>query len=188
MPDDFDRDLHLPGSGAPRAAAVVLHPHPGMGGDRHHPLVTAVATSLANVGIAALRLDLRDPDVDAAASALTAAAVELRAQLDVDRLVLVGYSWGSVVTAEACPDGRVARVLVAPPVTLLGGRLPSGEAPTLVLVPAHDQYGPPDAVEALLGGRPGTEIEVVPGADHFLVGAVARIATRTTEWVDGLLG
>jgi dienelactone hydrolase len=159
-----------------------------MGGDRHHPFVTAMATSLAAAGVAALRLDLRDPEVDASVDALATAATDLGAQLDVERLVLVGYSWGSVVSARACPGGLVARVLVAPPVTLMGESAIPDDVPALVLVPAHDQYGPPEAVRARFGDRPGTKIEVIPGADHFLAGAIARITARATDWLDALLG
>jgi pimeloyl-ACP methyl ester carboxylesterase len=60
---------------------------------------------------------------------------------------------------------------------------PVHTVPTLVLVPAHDQYGPPDAVRAAVGDWPGTTVEVVEGCDHFLAGAVARIADRATTWL-----
>jgi hypothetical protein len=57
-------------------------------------------------------------------------------------------------------------------------------APMLVQVPAHDQFAPADAVRAALAGGSATEIEVVEGCDHFLAGAVARIAGRLVGWVD----
>lgn len=183
----LDRDLHLPDDGRPVAAAVVVHPHPGMGGDRHHPLVVAVAEDLARVGLAAVRLDLRDPDPMAAVPYLTAAATELAAEVGVDRIVLIGYSWGSLVAAGAAPAGLVGRVLVAPPATMMAIDPMEDDLPALVLVPAHDQYGPPREVERLLGERTATTIEVVEGTDHFLAGAVTRIATRTAEWVSELL-
>lgn len=176
-------DLHGP-EGAATAVATVLHPHPGMGGDRHHPLVVAVAEGLAAAGVGALRLDLPDPDVDAAVPRLERAAVDLRAQLGVDAVHLVGYSWGAAVSARARPDGLTARVLVAPPVGMLP--LPADDGvPTLVLVPAHDQFAPPDAVAAAVDGRRSTSMEVVDGCDHFLVGAVARIADRAVGWLVG---
>jgi alpha/beta superfamily hydrolase len=178
--DDPDRDLHEP-DGAVTAAAVVLHPHPSMGGDRHHPLVISLAEELARRGIAALRLDLRDPDLEAAARTLTTEAGAVRERLAVDRLLLVGYSWGAGVVATAEPAGLVARVLVAPPVTIL--ELPPRAEPALVLVPAHDQYGPPDAVETALSSWTDATLEVVDGCDHFLAGAVARITDRAVAWL-----
>ena len=174
-------DLHLPPLGPPTSAAVVLHPHPGMGGDRHHPLVVALARRLADAGVAALRLDLTDPDMPAAATALEAALAELVAEQEVGRQLLLGYSWGAAVTALAQPLGLAARVLVAPPVTMLA--LDPRPEPTLVLVPAHDRYGPPDAVNAAMADWPHATVEVVEGCDHFLAGAVDRIAERAVTWL-----
>lgn len=178
-----DRDLHRPVDADPTAVAVVLHPHPGMGGDRHHPLVVAVCERLAERGVAALRLDLRNPDPVVEVPHLTAAASELAEGQGVERVGLVGYSWGSIVAAASSPRGLVARVLVAPPAAMLAIDPREDEVPTLVLVPAHDQYGPPDEVERLLGPHPGTTIEVIEGTDHFLAGAVARIADRAATWL-----
>jgi alpha/beta superfamily hydrolase len=182
-----DRDLHLPEQGEPTAVAVVLHPHPGMGGDRHHPAVVAIAQGLAAHGVAALRLDLRDPDPAPSAERLRAAATDLLADLSLERLLLVGYSWGSIVAALVDHEALRARVLVAPPVSMFVPASGDG-TPTLVLVPAHDQFGPPDAVREALGSWPVTTIEVVDGADHFLAGAVQRVADRTVSWlVDGVV-
>ena len=176
------RDLHLPPDGAVRAAAVVLHPHPAMGGDRHHPLVVAVADGLVAEGVAALRIDLSDPDVAASAAALESVAGDLLDEVGVDRVVLIGYSWGAAVSALANPGSLAARVRVAPPVSIIDVAPPGGE-PTLVLVPAHDQYGPPDEVRRAVEGWPSTTMEVVEGIDHFLAGGIQRIAGRTVAWV-----
>jgi alpha/beta superfamily hydrolase len=174
-------DLHRPDADPPVAAAIVLHPHPAMGGDRQHPVVVAIAEGLAGVGVAALRPDLSDPDPVRSAALLEVAAAELLTEVGVDRLLLVGYSWGSVVSLLAVPDRLTGRVLIAPPVSML--ELPADDGtPTLVLVPAHDQYGGPEAVNEVMGAWPSATIEVIDGADHFLVGAVARIAERTVDW------
>ncbi|MET0903305.1 MAG: hypothetical protein ABWZ52_08695 [Acidimicrobiales bacterium] len=181
MGDDSGRDLHLPASGTPTAAAVVLHPHPSMGGDRHHPLVVALAEDLALHGVAALRLDLVDPDLHAAAEALSPIARDLCVEVGVDRLLLLGYSWGSVVASRTSVDGLRARVLVAPPITHV--ELPPHPEPALVLVPANDQYGPPAEVEKAFASWPDATIEVVDGCDHFLAGAIRRITDRAVGWL-----
>lgn len=165
---------------------MVLHPHPGMGGDRHHPLVVRVADGLASAGVAALRLDIADPDPPGATALLDTEAQGFAEAVGVDRLVLIGYSWGSIVAAGARPGGLVARVLVAPP----GGLLAFVEAddrPRLVLVPEHDQFGDPETVAEAMASWPATTIETVVGIDHFLVGAVDRIGARVVTWVDDLL-
>jgi alpha/beta superfamily hydrolase len=173
-------DLHWPDGATPRAAAVVVHPHPAMGGDRHHPLVVAIAEGLAQRGIVALRPDLTDPDPATSASRLAILAADMVDEVGGD-LVLVGYSWGSLVVAMTAPSQLVARALVAPPVATAD--LGQGDGtPTLVLVPAHDQYGGPTAVRAAIGGWEAATIEVVEGADHFLAGAVTRVADRVVAW------
>ncbi len=177
----MDRDLH-PAAVAPSAVAVVLHPHPAMGGDRHHPLVVEIASRLAERGVTALRLDLIDPDLETSAIVLTDAADALRAEVGVERVFLIGYSWGSVVSVLAAPDALAARVLIAPPVSMLAAPQ-SGDVPTLVLVPEHDQFGGPDPVRAAMRDWAGVTIEVVENADHFVAGAVTRIAGRAVDWL-----
>lgn len=182
-------DLHLPAGGAaPRAAAVVLHPHPGMGGDRRHPLVVAVAEGLAGQGIAALRPDLSHPDPARAGEALDELVAQLLADTDAEDLVLVGYSWGSVVVSRTRSPQLRGRVLVAPPVGMLDLAAPDDGVPVLALVPAHDQFGGPEAVEATVATWPASTVEVVPGADHFLAGAIGRIAERAVAWCADRLG
>ena len=153
-----------------------------MGGDRHHPLVVAIADGLEAQGITAVRPDLPDPNPEPSAVALEEVAAGLLAETGAERLFLVGYSWGSVVTSIATPDHVAARVLIAPPVSMLTPREGNG-VPALVLVPEHDQYGGPEAVFDAMGEWPATMIETVAGADHFLAGAVSDVARRTVEWL-----
>lgn len=174
-------DVERP-DGPVSAVATVLHPHPGMGGDRHHPLVVALALRLAAEGVAALRLDVPDPAFAPAVEQLEAAAGALADGCDVQRVALVGYSWGAVVSSMAAPAGLVARVLVAPPAPMLV-RDPIDAIPTLLLVPAHDQFGPPDDVRAAVAAWPAAIVEVVEGCDHFLTGAIGRITDRATAWL-----
>jgi alpha/beta superfamily hydrolase len=87
-----------------------------------------------------------------------------------------------VVASLALPDGLAARVLVAPPVSMMTAST-DDVTPTLVLVPAHDQYGGPEPVAEMMGGWPAVTLEVVDGADHFLAGAIDQIASRVEEWV-----
>ncbi len=115
-----------------------------------------MAERLAAQRVAALRPDPTDPDPAASASALEALATGLAAEVGADRVVLVGYSWGSVVTSLAAPPGLAARVLVAPPAAMFDV-VAEDDLPRLVLVPAHDQFGGPEAVEAM---------ERLAGHDH----------------------
>ena len=75
-------DLHLPDGDIATSSAVVVHPHPAMGGDRHHPLVVAVAEGLAATGITALRPDLDNPDISVSATALVVYFAAIRRLAD----------------------------------------------------------------------------------------------------------
>jgi alpha/beta superfamily hydrolase len=153
------------------ALAVVVHPHPSMGGDSSHPFVTAVAARLAAQGVDVATPDLRNPDVAVAAQSLAS-----------DARYLIGYSWGSVVVSHASSPELAARVLVAPPVSMtLGDAV--GDVPVLVLVPEHDQYGDLDATRAAFADCAEATVEVIPGADHFLWGSVDTIADRVVAWL-----
>lgn len=145
-----------------------------MGGDSSHPLIVAITDGLIANGVRAVRPDLADPSLDASAAALEALVP------DADRVFLIGYSWGSVVCSMANPPGLAARVLIAPPVSMLTPA-PTGGVPTLVLVPRHDQYGGPEAVADAMGDWP--EIEIIEGADHFLAGSIGHVAERTVAWL-----
>lgn len=147
-------------------SAVIVHPHPSMGGDSSHPFVVEVANRLSARGVQVATPDFDDPNVATAAPALG------------DAQFLVGYSWGSVVVSHAHPPGVVARVLVAPPASMELGDVTA--TPTLVLIPEHDQYGDLEATEAALGDA---DIEIIPGADHFLWGHIDEIATRVVDWL-----
>jgi len=148
------------------ASAVIVHPHPSMGGDSSHPFVVEVATRLSALGVQVATPDLRDPNVATVAPTLG------------DAQFLVGYSWGSVVVSHAHPPGLVARVLVAPPVSMALGDVT--DAAALALVPEHDQYGDLAATKATLADA---TVEVISGADHFLWGHIEPIAARVVDWL-----
>ena len=55
--------------------------------------------------------------------------------------------------------------------------------PTLVLVPAHDQYTPPAVAARAVADWPAVTVETIEAADHFLVGRAAAAADRATAWL-----
>ena len=56
-----------------------------------------------------------------------------------------------------------------------------------MLVPALDQFSPPVAVAPIVADWADTTVEVIDGADHFLVGHAATAADRATAWLAALL-
>jgi hypothetical protein len=179
----------------PRAAAIVCHPHPQYGGTRRDHVVGALYTLLPDLGIAALRFDFRSRFDDGRGERLDAEAAlgELRARLpDVPHLA-VGYSFGAMIAlglapgAEAADDSVAAVLAVAPPLTMAAGRVPRPTVPTLLVVPAHDQFCDPDAARAAAGDWPHVSIATVEMADHFLRGRTAAMAEAATAWLEDLL-
>lgn len=182
---------------APRAAAVVTHPHPLMGGDMHNPVPAGVARGLAAAGVTAVRLSFRGAggsggehgggeaeraDVVATVGALADAVAGVP-------LVGVGYSFGADVLL-AVDDPRLAGVVaVAPPLRVLPPevlRAARDGRPTLVLSPAHDQFCDPAQAADVTDRWPSTTVEPVAGCDHFLAGGVQRVVDRVVAFVDAL--
>lgn len=170
------------------AVAVLCHPHPDYGGDRHNVVIDALLAALPAAGVAALRFDFRRPvggnGLGNAALDVAAALDEARRRFtDVPRFV-AGYSFGAAAALATVParDDVTAIVLIAPPLALIPTPAPPG-IPTLVLVPAHDQFSPPDAVEPVVAGWPDTHLETIDMADHFLGGRTRWVADRVTAWL-----
>ena len=168
----------------PRAAAVLCHPHPAYGGDRHNIVVDALFRALPAAGLAALRFDFRGAGGGEQDDVL-AALDRLAAEVPGVPLWLVGYSFGADV-ALGVDDPRAAGwVAVAPPLRFGGTPTPArgDPRPALVLVPEHDAYSPPERTRAATADWPAVTVEVVPMADHFLAGAAGNVAATVTSWL-----
>jgi alpha/beta superfamily hydrolase len=182
---DLIGDLAEP-AGA-RAGAVVCHPHPAYGGDRHNAVVDRVFHALAAAGIASLRFDFRGGGEHAGDD--LRGAIELMAEPAEGAarpLWLVGYSFGADV-ALATDDGRVAGwAAIAPPLRFGDGppRPAEGDPrPALVLAAEHDQFNPPDRVRDATKTWPTVDVDVIPMADHFLAGATGTVADKVVAWL-----
>lgn len=184
-------DLRVP-RGAP-AGAVVCHPHPALGGDRHNPVVDALFRALSAAGMAVLRFDFRRVGArrangEGVAERADVVAALHRLAIEVGEhvpLFLVGYSFGADVALAVGDDRHAGWVTVAPPFRFSGPARP-GEGdprPVLVLSPAHDQFAPPYWVGKVTRAWRDVTIETVPMADHFLAGATAQVAQAATGWI-----
>ena len=58
--------------------------------------------------------------------------------------------------------------------------------PKLLIVPEHDEFRPPEPAREATAGWTNTRIEVVPGADHFLVGRTEKAARLVAAFVASL--
>lgn len=178
---DLDGDVGTP-DGDPVGGVVVCHPHPQYGGDRFHPVVDAVWSLLPTLGFVALRFDFRrEFDGGVAERSDVVAAVDEVAGRTAGPVFVVGYSFGSVV-ALATPDDRVAGIVaIAPPIAVTPVDAPT--VPTLLLVPRHDQFSPPEALGPVAADWRDCDVEVVESADHFLVGHARTVAEAAGAWL-----
>lgn len=180
-------DLALPAE--PAAAAVVCHPHPAYGGDRHNTVVDAVFRALPARGIAALRFDFRPGAGSGGAGAeddVVAALDRLVAEVGPAVPVwLAGYSFGADVALAVADPRHRGWAAVAPPLRFGGRPAPAAgdRRPVLVVVPEHDQFSPPAAARAATAAWPAVEVTVAPRADHFLAGASAAVAGTVADWL-----
>jgi alpha/beta superfamily hydrolase len=187
----LDGDLRVPPS--PRAAAVVCHPHPAYGGDRHNNVVDALFRTLTARGVAALRFDFRRAGRGPAAGEgvaeradVVAAIHRLAAAVDLDvPLYLVGYSFGADVALAVGDDRHAGWAVVAPPFRFAAPACPrdGDERPVLVVAAEHDQFAPPSWAERETAGWPDVTVEAAPMADHFLAGATGDVARTVADWV-----
>jgi len=150
------------------ASAVVLHPHPDMGGDRFNNVVSALFDALPPAGITAARFDFSSSNVETAA----AETIELLDVVSPSPRFLVGYSFGGGVAARVSDDRIAGRCLIAPP----PWRESQESPPAYVIAAEHDQFF---NVEDL---HPNA---VVTGADHFFVGRTDEVVRLVLGWLDG---
>jgi uncharacterized protein len=167
-------------------AAVVCHPHPQMGGDRHNPVVDALFRALPRHEITTLRFDFRGVGRSTGAYAdgigerqdAEAALTWLAEHHPGMPLWSVGYSFGGDVALSVDHPALAGWVAVAPPLRVLADDPPASTSgrPTTLVVPAHDQFSPPERTRAETAAWHDTSIVEVPMGDHFLAGRLDTVA------------
>jgi hypothetical protein len=179
-------------------AAVVCHPHPLYGGNRHNPVVTALVQAFHGCGLATVHFDFRGVgESEGTHGEGVAERLDAQAALDVaaehaggGALVMSGYSFGSMVALDVVDPRITAWVAVAPPLGMMPN-VPASSTdprPKQLLVPEHDQYSAPDATRGRSSDWVATELAVIPMADHFLAGRTAVVGELTAAFVSGLGG
>ena len=175
---------------------VICHPHPSYGGSMENAVIVTLAHALQAAGLATLRFDFRGvgasggthDDGRGEVDDVRAAAATLRARLDVPRVSLVGYSFGSVMALRAgCdePQGVTRIVAIAPPVSMIGLEFLAGcHVPLAFIVGDRDQFCPLATLESMRERfAPASRVALIPGADHFFGGHLDALAARVVDQV-----
>jgi alpha/beta superfamily hydrolase len=181
--------------GPPVAAAVVCHAHPLHGGMMHFKPVFRAAKALQSARLAALRFNFRgvgrstgSHDYGAGEQEDARAALfELERRFPGLPLVLGGFSFGATVALRvAARDPRVRAVLALGYPLLRAAEtapLAAVRPPRLFVQGEHDEFGPGEALRALvLPLAPPREIVIVPGADHYFTGRLEELHSAVAGW------
>jgi uncharacterized protein len=186
----LDALLEAPEDTAPRAAALVCHPHPLFGGTMHNKVVYRVARALRNSGYAVLRFNFRGVAKSAGRHDLGVGEIEdARAALDWLRnryaglpYTLAGFSFGSrVILSLGCalPDAERLIALGFPAKRDPIGVLAHCTVPKVFIQSTQDQYGPPAEMEEFYAqvAEPKRLIWV-EAEDHFFAGGLDELETQ----------
>ena len=185
----------------PRAALVLCHPHPQMGGTMNAPLLLALRDEMLARGWAVVRFNFRGigasegvsgTGVDEVADAGGVADYAASAFEGLPRAV-AGWSFGGAVAVRlaATDPSFVGCAAIAPAVDekpgVTAGLPPPGrlgvEVPLLVVYAANDKQVSPDACSAW-GTAAGADVVRVPGANHFFWAKYEQLSKIVGEWLD----
>jgi alpha/beta superfamily hydrolase len=174
---------------APRAAAVVCHPHPRGGGTMNNNVVYRLAKALVEGGVAALRFNFRGVGASTGAYAEGIGEEEdARAALDFLAahhpglpLWMAGFSFGARVgLSVGARDGRVGKLLgVGLALRMFDyGFLGSCTKPKAIIQASDDEYGGRAEIEdAVAGMAEPKRLWVVDGATHLFPGQLDPFET-----------
>lgn len=202
----------LYGDCASTGAALVIPPHPYMGGRMELPLITAVAAALASRDIVTLRFDYggvgksEGPPVQIGPAMqqfwATGAAPEDPVFIDEARSALewlsraaacdpalVGYSFGAYAATRLARSSPPALVMVAPTVARHDYSDFSNErTPTLVIYGDGDFATSDEALKKWSDRLAGhTMLKRIASGDHFFRGAEGQVADLCAAFLQSTL-
>ena len=191
----LEAKLDVPDS-APRAVAVLAHPHPQYGGTLQTKAVYEAAKALARIGVAVVRFNFRGVgrsqgafDDGAGERADFEAAVNFAARRFPGLPVwAAGVSFGAWIALTAGLDDPRVSVLVgiATPIDLYDfGSLKASSKPIFLIHGEADEIVSIKAVRRFYGELPEPrELAVIEDADHLFDGKTSLVG----ETIEDLLG
>ena len=178
-----------------RAAIVITHPNPLMGGDMYTPVPSALWRALPELGLAGVRFNFRgvgrstgEHDKGVAEQLDVMAALEyLDFEVPGAPLLLGGWSFGADVSLAIDDDRVQGWFLAAAPLKVVApATMParSKSAPKVFAVPEADQFSPPAVVAEETADWTNSTITVISGTDHFFGGAMDQLDRAFAEFVN----
>lgn len=196
--------MEEPEEAAPRAAALVCHPHPRHGGTMHNKVVYRIARGLRRTGHAVLRFNYRGVNLSEGSYAqgegelddARAALSYLRARHPELPYTLAGFSFGSRIALRlGCgePQGEAppsvsARgpELIARPTRIVAVGFPTEyrdrsslagcRIPRVFIQSTNDEYGAVEDLRATVEKLPEPkQLILIEARDHFFAGALEQL-------------
>jgi alpha/beta superfamily hydrolase len=197
---DLEAEVVLPNGPAPgqepvRGAVVLAHPHPLHGGSMQSIVTSELFRMLPERGLPTLRFNFRGvggstgehADGEGERFDVEAAIDTMAGLTGVRPLVVCGWSFGADVSLTVTDERLAAWIVIAPPMRFRPSAdyaaVGADPRPKLLIVPEHDEFRSPASAAEATDGWTNTTLEVVPGADHFLVGRTAKAATLITRFL-----
>lgn len=197
--ETLEAEMYLPAAPTTvRAAVVITHPHPQMGGDMHTPVPAGFFRALDQSEVAALRFNFRGVGASSGTHDkgsnerhdIVAAVGHLRSAAPGVPLLLAGWSFGADVSLTVDDQDVAGWFLAAPPLgvvdpTRMGAA--TVEAPKVLAIGSADQFNPPEKAAATTAEWRNTTIETIDGADHFFGPQLPVLLAGFQRFVDGFL-
>jgi alpha/beta superfamily hydrolase len=156
-------------------------------------VVVAVCQALAEAGIAALRFNFRgvgrsegkygDGLGERTDAGAALACLRQFAQVQQDRVGIVGYSFGATVALMAVDERVAAAAAISTPSFSQSVPDLTVRCPTLLVTGAQDQFAPAGSLPALaqvIGPR--CQVALIRGADHFWWGQEKKLAELVSQF------
>ncbi|HVB62326.1 MAG TPA: alpha/beta fold hydrolase [Ktedonobacteraceae bacterium] len=193
--------LHIPAPIGKAPVAILCHPQP-VSSDMHDPLTVALANSLAQSGMFALRFNFRGvgksegQQTDGHLEPLDlSGAINFALTLpgsNGSKVCVIGHGFGANIAMMYAPYDPRVRTVVA--ISLLLYRIPHGfpkvfERPKLFITAEDDQLCPLYKLEPFVEQQKGPKgIKVIRGARHLMLGyedaAVETILKYVKNWAE----
>lgn len=199
--ETLEAEWSMPVDATPIAVVALCHPHPAQGGDMRSLVTSELFRSLPAQGIATLRFNFRGvggstgehgggtAEINDVAAAV-AVAGHTAGDLGVP-LVLSGWSFGADVSLAVVDPAISGWFAVAPPLRILATDAylaATDRRPKHLAVPEHDEFNPPERCARKIASWDATTLDVIAGADHFLVGRTARLTEDLVGFAASLSG
>ncbi|MGH2729662.1 MAG: alpha/beta hydrolase [Actinomycetota bacterium] len=186
-----------------RAALVLCHPHPRLGGTMDAPLLIALRDALTAGGWAVLRFNFRGvgasegtPSTGEQETADAAGALDFLRRRSTDLpTAIAGWSFGaSVALRVAATEPELAACVAIAPAVNPKPEITSGlpadlrvEVPVLVVCGSNDELVAPANCSVLADRLPNARYIELPGANHFFWAKYDDLAKTVTSFLDELV-